>query len=217
MRTTSIFLLMAAALVTGGCDHTEGDWTAAKQANTVAAYQQFLAAHPQGAHAGEARDGIDSLDWKEAQTRGTTDGYQKYLSAHAGGAHAGAAKDAIESAAWDQTRTEGAGRFSAYVDFHRKYPGSTRLTALTADVVCSQNISISFGSAFSGSMSLSSLNVRVSGHPELSGEYQPDEPGARSLIQRYEQLGGTVGKLPHARLLAAEIKGKRRIVALEVD
>jgi hypothetical protein len=40
---------------------------------------------------------------------------------------------------------------------------------------------------------MSSLNVDVSGHHELSGEYRANEPGARSLIDRYIELGGTVG------------------------
>lgn len=139
MRKGAIFVLSVVLLMLAGCDRTEKDWTAARQANTTA----------------------------------------------------------------------------AYLDFHHKYPGSTRLTAVTADVECSQNLSISVGSGLSGTASMSSLNVDVSGHPELSGEYQPNEAGARSLIERYIERGGTIGKLPHAHLLVAEVNGGPRIVAVD--
>jgi hypothetical protein len=212
----AIFVLTVVALTLTGCNRTEKDWTAAKQANTVIAYKEFLTNHPQGAHVEDARNGIEALDWKDAQAKGTIDAYEGYLKAHAGGAHAEAAKSGVESLDWEETATKGATAFSAYLDFHRKYPGSTRLTAVTADVECSQNLSLSFGGyGFSGTASMSSLNVDVSGHSELSGEYRANEAGARSLVERYIELGGTIGKLPHAHLLVAEVKGRPRIVAVD--
>ena len=104
----------------------------------------------------------------------------------------------------------------AYREFHRNYPDSTRLRAITADVECSQNLTMSSGGfGTSGTASLSSLNVIVYGHPELSGQYRANESGTRSLIERYTELGGTVGMLAHARLLVADVKGRPRIVAID--
>jgi hypothetical protein len=218
MRVAAIFVLTVVALTLAGCNRTEEDWTVAKQANTIAAYKEFLTNYPDGAHAEDARNGIEALDWKDAQTKGTVDAYEGYLKAHASGAHADAAKSGVESLDWEETGAKGAGAFSAYVDFHRKYPDSTRLTAVTADVECSQNRSISFGGyGLSGTAGMSSLNVDVRGHRELSGEYRADEAGALSLIERYVELGGTIGKLPHAHLLVAEVKGKPRIVAVDAN
>jgi hypothetical protein len=118
----------------------------------------------------------------------------------------------------DWAAAKQADTFSAYLDFHRKHPGSTRLTAVTADVECSQNLSISLGGyGLSGTASMSSLDVRVSGHAELSGDYRTDEAGARSLVERYVKLGGTIGKLPHAHLLVAQVSGRPRIVAVDMN
>jgi hypothetical protein len=145
MNRSATFVLVVLLLLLAGCDRTEKDWTEAKEANTISAYKEFLTTHPQGAHVEEAKNGVEALDWKDAQGKGTIDAYEKYLKSRASGAHAEAAKSGVESLDWEKAQGEGATSSSAYLDFHHKHPGSSRLTTVTADVECSQNLSISFG------------------------------------------------------------------------
>lgn len=215
MRTVRVFVRVFALTVLAftliGCNRAEKDWTEAKQANTIPAYEKFLANHPQGVHVEEAKNSIDALDWKDAEVKGTIDAYEGYLRVHPGGIHA------VEVLDWDKTIAKGAPAPSEYSDFHRKYPDSKRVTAVMADIHCEQKLGITIGDATEPSFSsyLQALVVNVSGHPELSGEYTPEEAGARSLIEIYRKKGGVISDLSNAQLLVADIKGKPRVVAVD--
>jgi len=89
--------LISCLLVLGvtGCDRTEGDWTKAKQTNSVSALRDFLAKHPQGPHVDDARSRIDGLDWKDALAKNTIAAYEAYLTANAQGAHAAEATTSL--------------------------------------------------------------------------------------------------------------------------
>ena len=65
------------------------------QHNTTSGYADFLAKHPQGAHADEARASIEELDWNSVKTKNTTADYNKYLQTYSAGKHAAEAKAAI--------------------------------------------------------------------------------------------------------------------------
>jgi hypothetical protein len=54
-------ILCIATLVLSGCTAVDKDWKAAQQINTEASYSDFLAKHPSGAHADEARSAIRAL------------------------------------------------------------------------------------------------------------------------------------------------------------
>lgn len=82
------------------CDRTESDWKAARQANTVMAYEGFLDKHSQGRHVDECRQAIDGLAWKETQTRNTIDAFKAYLTKHPQGRYRDEAKSGIEEAGW---------------------------------------------------------------------------------------------------------------------
>jgi len=172
---------------------------------------------PEGAYE-EASGGAETLDWKEAQVKGTIEAFKGYLMAHPGGVHAPQATALLSALCEDRDWTAATkdAKPAAYLAFHRTYPDSQRLTAVTADVECSQNLTVSMGGyGLSGTMSLSSLNVNVDGHPKLSGNYGAQESGTLSLGDRYMELGGTVGKLDRAHLLVAKTDGKPRIVAVD--
>jgi hypothetical protein len=72
---------------------------AAASADTVPAYNEYLRAHPTGAHAREARARvdllIDSADWRRAREVGTAESYQQYLARHSSGVHTQAALVAL--------------------------------------------------------------------------------------------------------------------------
>ena len=121
MNTGAILVLTVVALTVTGCNRTEKDWIAAKQANTTDAYREFLTKHPQGTHVEDARSGIEALDWKDAEARGTNDAYEGYLKAHpAGGVHVEDARNGIEALDWKDAQTKGTN--DAYEGYLKAHP-----------------------------------------------------------------------------------------------
>lgn len=82
------WVLVALLAACGG----DGDFDAAARANTIAAWEVYLRAHPDGRHSAEVRARITELrepdDWRKAHALETVAGYQQYLGDHANGAHA---------------------------------------------------------------------------------------------------------------------------------
>src|SRR5712672_2501441 len=91
-------LASAAAFSSLGCG-TDSDYEAAVQANTVAAYDDYLRLHPDGSHAADARAHlavlVEEREWQRARAAGTSDGYKQFLRGYASGAHAHEALMAI--------------------------------------------------------------------------------------------------------------------------
>ena len=95
-----------------GCNSAASDWAKASSENTVAAYQNFIAAHPKDPHASDAQAFVlqlqDDQGWQEAQHTGTVAAYQTYLQQFPQGSHAIAANESITSlhraAAWKNTQ-----------------------------------------------------------------------------------------------------------------
>jgi hypothetical protein len=98
LRSVPVIALMLGTCMLAGCEATENDWKGARDANTVAVYSHFLAKHPNGAHAGEARAAIDDLDWSSAKSHNGTADYDGYLMKYPSGRHAGDARSAIDIA-----------------------------------------------------------------------------------------------------------------------
>jgi hypothetical protein len=88
------------AVLMAGCDKTERDWENARRANTVGAYNSFVASHPKGPHVEEAALAVENLEWEDARKAHTSAAYAAFLGRHGDGAHAGdarAAKAALDS------------------------------------------------------------------------------------------------------------------------
>jgi hypothetical protein len=62
-------------------------WAAAGQQNSVAGYQKYLQAEPDGRHVTEANLRLDELEWKGAVSQNTVAGYQMYKQVAAQGRH----------------------------------------------------------------------------------------------------------------------------------
>ncbi len=81
-----------------------GDWETAARENTVESYERYLAKHPAGAHADEARSRIASLQasaadeaaWQQAKAANRASSYEQYLSSFPQGAHVAEAIAALE-------------------------------------------------------------------------------------------------------------------------
>ncbi|WP_298917747.1 SUMF1/EgtB/PvdO family nonheme iron enzyme [uncultured Algimonas sp.] len=80
------------------------DWERAARENTVASYEAYLAKHPAGPNADEARARISAMQasaadkaaWQAAEAAGTADAYQQYLTSFPQGAHVASAIAALE-------------------------------------------------------------------------------------------------------------------------
>jgi cell division septation protein DedD len=131
MNNQNEFLLVPAlccALVLTACSSANKDWATASNANTVAAYQSFLAKHADDPHANEAKAYMlalqDDAAWRTAQNGNSLDSYQQYLGAEPNGSHAQSAHEQVaeleRANAWKNTQSDGtATALQAYL---QKYP-----------------------------------------------------------------------------------------------
>jgi len=95
-RLRSMTVVTAATLMLVACSSEPKDWEAAATVNTVEAYSEYLAAHPNGAHAEEAGKfrGVlaGALAWDRARGTDTEEAYAEFLEAHGDGVHADEAR-----------------------------------------------------------------------------------------------------------------------------
>lgn len=139
----STVLLLVAVSGLAACNSAKSDWEKASTLNTVAAYQDFLKAHPNDERASEAQAMIaqqqDNDAFDVAKHEGTAAGYQTYLEKFPQGAHAASAKTAMmdinRAMDWKSAQN---GDAVAVQNFLSKYPTGTevaqakeRLEALT--------------------------------------------------------------------------------------
>jgi len=77
-----------------------GAWAEAKRLNTLASYDDYLDAYPQGRYAEEAEERMEALDeenaWRQAIARGSLVSFRKYLRAYPAGKYAGEARQKIQ-------------------------------------------------------------------------------------------------------------------------
>jgi hypothetical protein len=131
MKTQSVVIGVAALLIfvlaMSSCNSAKSDWAKAANENTVAAYQNFLAAHANDEHASEAKAMMlqlqDDDGWAVAKHTGTGAAYETYLQRYPQGSHAGQAREAITSidraAAWKTAQSAGS---TSIQGFLQKYP-----------------------------------------------------------------------------------------------
>ena len=70
-------------------------WASAGQRNSIAAYQGYLQAEPDGHHVADANLRIDELEWGAAVSRNTVAAYEMYKQAQARGRHVAEADTSI--------------------------------------------------------------------------------------------------------------------------
>lgn len=82
------------------------DWEAARKANTPQSYTRYLAEHPQGAFAGQARSGAESASFEQARRSDTEPAFEEFLGAYPHGRFSPDAADRLEQLRYDQARAE---------------------------------------------------------------------------------------------------------------
>ncbi len=88
---------LIALLLLTGC---VGPWGAAKRANSVESYADFLAAYPTSPRVEAARERAEVLRWERAEVRRDSESYRAYLYAHPEGPHARSASVELDHATY---------------------------------------------------------------------------------------------------------------------
>lgn len=99
-RVAAAALLIALAVLAGGCSREQQDWHAADSAGTSEAFGVFIEQHPQSELVRQARARIAQLaedrDWQQASATATLSGYQRFLAQHPTGRWSEPARIRIE-------------------------------------------------------------------------------------------------------------------------
>jgi hypothetical protein len=127
MTTRSTRTPFAVAILAAGvllcCSSPEKELRKAKEAGTVAALDAFLAKHPDGPLAEQAKDAKEQLIFDAAKSKNTQAAYDEFLKTYPSGKLAPAARAAID--ALQLAAAQRAGTIEAYEQFmasHRESP-----------------------------------------------------------------------------------------------
>lgn len=101
IRIGNWLAVAVAALCLAACSPEAGDWRNAQSADSIEAYDGFIAKYPQSEFAAQARERTKQLaeerDWQAATSADTADAYQQFLSQYPEGKWAQEARVRIEN------------------------------------------------------------------------------------------------------------------------
>ncbi|MGH8495790.1 MAG: SPOR domain-containing protein [Gammaproteobacteria bacterium] len=114
------------------CSDPQGDWESAQRADTLTAYEAFLAEYPQGSYADRARARMAEMEreaaWNDAQTAGTTEAYAAFLNQYPDGAHSEEAAERRmrleRQGEWERIRVQENPSEESLREFVAAYPDS---------------------------------------------------------------------------------------------
>lgn len=117
------------------CEHNQA-WKTATEANTIAAYRDYLSSYPTGEHAYEVKRKIcDYEDWAEARESGNHAAYAVYCENHPSGDSVGVARvlmHRMEESDWQRVKDS-----KNWLDFQvllDRYPGGYYFDSATAAI-----------------------------------------------------------------------------------
>jgi hypothetical protein len=117
MKMSSVFagvLATGVMAALGGCNAAGSAWNKAVAQDTEASYQSFLAAHPDDAHASDAKLRLSELQdeqaWSATMLAGSPDRYQRYLQEWPSGKYDQQARDALSDAETKEWKAAQGGR-----------------------------------------------------------------------------------------------------------
>ena len=107
LRALGSSLLASLVLALAACSAERRDWHSAQAADTIESYGRFLAEHPEGELAADARARIEQLaedrDWKRAVDVDTGNSYERFLAQHPDGKWASEARIRVENFVLSET------------------------------------------------------------------------------------------------------------------
>jgi hypothetical protein len=133
--------VLATLLAATGCDREPKQWLKATEAASVAAYEQYLAQYPKGAHADSAQSAITALKegeaWTELSAAANGQAYERFLERFSNGKHVGEARaqlQALRQREADRLLSEAfrSNTQEAYEAFIAAYPQSERAGLVSA-------------------------------------------------------------------------------------
>lgn len=118
------FGIVVAILSQFGCATTGRDWERAQLSNTLSAYEDFLAKHPESTFTSEARRRIDEFNnWAEAQHVNTTAGYDAFLAKYPHSTFAAEARTRSDQLSWAEAQR--VNTTAGYAEFLAKHSETT--------------------------------------------------------------------------------------------
>jgi hypothetical protein len=117
----SLALVVLAASTMLGCSSVKRELRQAKEAGTIEALDAFLAKHPDGPLAQEAKDAKEELVFNRAKKSNTVAAYQDFLKRFPGGKLEGAAQTAIDELHFGEAQAMGTiEAYDRYLSLHPK-------------------------------------------------------------------------------------------------
>lgn len=191
IRVVVTSAMILAAICFSGCGATEPDWNAAKQRNTVAAYDDFLSKHPRGAHVADAIAAIDGIDWSLALKANSPSDFKAFIEKHPQSPHLQEAKQLEEDTQWKSLK--GSGPLTDFTNYYRQFPSSPHLQELTGDISSSPMLPFGNGIGFTvnGTVSLDIAVASVHVNGKDIGFNPPiDDAGQLGMIE-YHRHGNS--------------------------
>jgi hypothetical protein len=124
VRIPLVFAVLSIGVLVG-CSSPERELRKAKAAGTVEALDAFLARHPEGPLAEQAKDAKEQLVFDAAKAVDTVAAYQDFLKRFPSGKLTGAAQAAIEDLHFKDAQA--AGTIQAYEKFLREHPQGAKV------------------------------------------------------------------------------------------
>jgi hypothetical protein len=131
MKRVSARLSLVVAVLAAGvllsCSSPEKELSKAKAAGTLAALDEFLAKHPDGPLAEQAKDAKEQLVFSGVKAANTIAGYEDFLKRNPNGKLVGAARAAIEELHFREAETTGTiEAYDRFVNMHPKGAFATK-------------------------------------------------------------------------------------------
>jgi hypothetical protein len=197
-RAFGCAFVLGIALV--ACSAERRDWHSAESADTSESYGRFLAEHPDGARAEDARARLAQLaeerDWKRAVMADTAGSYQRFLAQHPNGKWAGEARIRAENFVLSETMPAVPGAADRpLVEPPRRGAAPSTSSAFGVQLGA-------FGSEAGARQAWREL---TNSFPSELGQLTPEVTDARTAAGRLYRLHAGVGDERHARELCARL------------
>ena len=155
-------LIVAAVFLMCACDPMESNWREASDKNTTAAFESFIAEHPNSKYENEARQKIEGLEWEKTSSDNDLDGLRAYVAKYPKSSFRGLAMERIADlevlkAAEDQIRL-----FSSFDDDLIGYFNKTETSIASIQNRARDDQHLTFGILSGG---FTRLGGRATAHP----------------------------------------------------
>jgi len=120
MKRWKIFLGIFLIVVISGCATASSAFKSAKQEDTVAAYEEYLAKYPDSEFSRQAETRLEELYFEKARKADTIEAYKDYLEKYPDGKYAEQAKPRLEELSFEEARK--VDTIEAYEGYLEKYP-----------------------------------------------------------------------------------------------